>query len=67
MSVAIPALADDGGKAVGAKNEAFWKDIAKNFTNIQSREVVLKAVFGPDYVNGEADVRAADNDDGFFL
>ena len=67
LGLALPHVAADNGRTIGILNEEFWKDAAKTFTNIQSREVVMKAVFGPEYVNPESDVREAASDDGFFF
>lgn len=39
-------------------SEQFWHSVAKNFTSIEAREVVLKTAFGDDYQINETDVRA---------
>lgn len=55
--------------ALAENPEPFWIEVAKGFTNIESREVVLKAAMGSDYQVNEADVRDASvaSSDDFFL
>lgn len=45
----------NGGRQV--EENSFWATVAKEFTNIESRTLILKAALGEDYQNAEVDIR----------